>query len=259
MSPHDVRRACRALLRGAREKRSLRRDRLLHGERSMHPPYKEGGGRIEVRGHDGLAAFLGERGVTPARHEIGVVACQGANTFIEGVSRHGTPEPTLSFVSKAVVADDGRFRSYIAYATSRQPVVPNGGDADGRHGRSGGEQHDGGVVAGTHHVAETDSGVRDLARAGPAPQLLHQLVSCPSPDAPSGSPLDSRPPDRLTGSRPPRAVAPLRSSAPPHPARTGQVAVREELGAASVSWHSTRSTSSARCPPPRRRGRRPGR
>ena len=38
------------------------------------PPYKEGGGRIEVRGHDGLAAFLGERGVTPARHEIGVVA-----------------------------------------------------------------------------------------------------------------------------------------------------------------------------------------
>lgn len=82
-----------------------------------HPPYMEGGGRIEVRGHDGLAAFLGERGVTPARHEIGIVACEGADAFIEGVSRHGTPEPTLSFVSKAVVADDGRFRSYIAYAS----------------------------------------------------------------------------------------------------------------------------------------------
>lgn len=86
-----------------------------------HPPYKEGGSRLEVRGHDGLREFLQERGSRPSRHEVEVVACHGAECFIAGVSRHGTPEPTLSFVSRAVVSDDGRFRSYIAYA-SRPPA-----------------------------------------------------------------------------------------------------------------------------------------
>lgn len=86
-----------------------------------HPPYEDGGPRLEVRGHEGLRELLVERGTRPSRHEIEVVACNGEDCFIAGVSRHGTPEPTLSFVSRAIVAPDGRFRSYIAYA-SRPPA-----------------------------------------------------------------------------------------------------------------------------------------
>ena len=53
------------------------------------------------------------------------------------------------------------------------------GDADGRHGRSGGEQHDGGVVTGTHQCAR-------VAELEPSQDDLTPLRSLASPVAAQG-------------------------------------------------------------------------
>ena len=65
-------------------------------------------------------------------------------------------------------------------------------------------------------------------------------TTCPSAEAPSGSPLESSPPLGLTGSRPPRVVAPESSSAAEPPGSHNPSSSYEPSSrAASVSWHST--------------------
>ena len=66
----------------------------------------------------------------------------------------------------------------------------------------------------------------------------------PSADAPSGSPLESRPPLGLTGRRPPSWVAPdSRSAAEPPGSHRPSSSQEPSSRAASVSWHSTTSRS----------------
>ena len=66
----------------------------------------------------------------------------------------------------------------------------------------------------------------------------------PSAEAPSGSPFDSSPPDGLMGSRPPIRASPRARMAAWSPgAHSPSSAQASSSRAASVSWHSTTSTS----------------
>ena len=74
------------------------------------------------------------------------------------------------------------------------------------------------------------------------------------PVAPSGWPFESRPPETLTGMRPPRPSRPRRSSGRPRLRRRG----RGSRSAGSRRWRSSRAARPGRGPPGRRRpSRRP--
>ena len=166
-----------------------------------HPPYKEGGGRIEVRGHDGLAAFLGERGVAPT-------VTRSESSRAKAPARvHRRCVPARHTRADPVVRVEGGRRRRRAIplvhrvreqAASRSSLTA--GDADGRRRRSC-------VSTTTAALCPAPITWQVPTRAPATWRVRLRPRSCctsswiwPEPArTPSGSPLESRPPDGLTG------------------------------------------------------------
>lgn len=92
------------------------------GENEVEP-------RRIIRGREGMRAWLRDRGLAPARHELLFCATEGAACLVEGrmVSRE-TGEPTTAFVSSFRMGNDRRIDRYVAYACEPYPELPYAGD-----------------------------------------------------------------------------------------------------------------------------------
>lgn len=82
-----------------------------------HPPYRDGGERVDVRGREALRALFEQRGRQPWRHRILVAVQAGPHCLLEGDVRN-----LGSFISSVTLDGDGRIRRYVTFYT--EPAVP---------------------------------------------------------------------------------------------------------------------------------------